>query len=273
MLDFPNAKINLGLNITEKRPDGFHNIETIFYPIGLSDILEIQIKGEQGATSFANTGIEVNVPFKDNIVHNALELVRRTKIIPEVNIHLHKIIPFGSGLGGGSSDAVSTIKLLNNIFSMEMNEEQLTEYAETLGSDCPFFLKNTPQYAFEKGNKMEPVNLSLDGYHIIVVVPDVQISTKFAYQGIIPKKPELSLKKCIEDIPVKEWKHHVKNDFEAHIFEYHSELKDIKDFLYKSGALYASMTGSGAAIYGIFDTPPPAIELPENYFTWEEKLA
>jgi 4-diphosphocytidyl-2-C-methyl-D-erythritol kinase len=272
MLEFPNAKINIGLNITEKRPDGFHNIETIFYPINLTDILEVQIKGEQGATSFTNTGLEVDVPFKDNIVYKTLELIRQIRIIPEVNIHLHKIIPFGSGLGGGSSDAVSMIKMLNRIFSLETNEEQLIEYAGRLGSDCPFFFKNTPQYASEKGDKLEPVNLSLSGYYLFLIIPDIQISTRFAYQGVTPKKSDFSLKKCIEETPVKEWKNHIKNDFEEHIFEHHTGLKKLKDMLYDSGAVFASMSGSGAAIYGIFESPPPELNLPKKYFTWQEKL-
>ncbi len=272
MIDFPNAKINLGLNITEKRSDGFHNIETIFYPISLVDILEIQIKGEQRITSFTNTGIEIDVPFKENIVYKALELLRRTQIIPELNIHLHKIIPFGSGLGGGSSDAVSTIKLLDRIFSLEMKEEQLIGYAEQLGSDCPFFMKNTPQYAFEKGNKLEPVNLSLSGYYLVFVIPDIQISTKFAYQGVTPKKPDFSLKQYVEELPVKEWRQYLRNDFEEYIFKHYSELKKLKEMLYKSGAVFASMSGSGSAIYGIFETAPPAMDLPKNYFFWKEKL-
>jgi len=272
MLEFPNAKINIGLNITEKRLDGFHNIETIFYPISLSDILEIQIKGEHGITSFTNTGITVDVPFKDNIVYKALELLRQTRIIPEVNIHLHKIIPFGSGLGGGSSDAVSAIKLLNKTFSMEMQEDQLIEYADKLGSDCPFFLRNTPQYAHEKGNKLEPVEISLAGYYLVLIIPDIQISTKFAYQGITPKKSDFPLKKCIEETPVKEWKNYLKNDFEDHIFRHYGELKTLKDMLYESGAVFASMSGSGSAIYGIFENAPPAMKFPKQYYFWKEKL-
>jgi 4-diphosphocytidyl-2-C-methyl-D-erythritol kinase len=175
-------------------------------------------------------------------------------------------------LGGGSSDAVSAINLLNKIFSMEMQEDKLIKHTEKLGSDCPFFLKNTPHFAYEKGNKMEPVNLSLTGYYLALIIPDIQVSTKFAYQGVTPGKSDFSLKKCIEETPLREWKNHVKNDFEEHIFKYHTELKDIKEMLYKSGAAFASMSGSGSAIYGIFETPPPALNLPKKYFIWKEKL-
>jgi len=272
MIDFPNAKINIGLNITEKRADGFHNIETVFYPIMLSDILEIQAEGNSEKASLTNTGISLDTPAEKNIVFKAFETFRQYNIIPEVNMHLHKIIPPGSGLGGGSADGAFTLKMLNKLFSLDKQEEQMQDYAEALGSDCPFFLKNTPQYAFEKGSKMEPVNISLKGYTILVVVPNIQISTKFAYQGVKVGKPEVSLKKHIEEIPVNEWKHHICNDFEAYIFEHHKELKGIKDQMYQSGAVFASLSGSGSAIYGIFEDTPPAVNFPDSYFVWEEKL-
>ena len=272
MIDFPNAKINIGLNIKEKRTDGFHNIETIFYPLTLSDILEIQVESDNDSSTLTNTGLTVDTPNENNIVFKAFETIRKFNIIPEVNMHLHKIIPFGAGLCGGSSDAVFTLKILNELFTLEKQEDQLQDYAESLGSDCPFFLKNTPQYAFEKGNKMEPLNISLKGYTIILVVPNIQISTKFAYQGVKTTQPEVSLKKCIEEIPVKEWKYYIQNDFESHLFEHYKELKNIKDQLYQAGAVFASLSGSGSAIFGIFEETPPEVHFPNSYFTWEETL-
>jgi len=272
MIDFPNAKINIGLNIKEKRTDGFHNIETIFYPLTLSDILEIQINSDNDRPTLTNTGLAVDTPNENNIVFKAFEIMRKFNIIPEVNMHLHKIIPFGAGLGGGSSDATFTLKILNKLFFLEKQEDQLQDYAESLGSDCPFFLKNTPQYAYEKGNKTEPVNLSLKGYSILLVIPNIQISTKFAYQGVKVEKTKVSLKKHIEEIPVNEWKYHIQNDFETHLFEHYNELADIKNQLYDAGAVFASLSGSGSAIFGIFEETPPDINFPDSYFVWKEKL-
>ena len=272
MIDFPNAKINIGLNIKGKRNDGFHNIETIFYPLALSDILEIQVESDNDSSTLTNTGLTVDTPEESNIVFKAFETIRRFNIIPEVNMHLHKIIPFGAGLGGGSSDAAFTLKILNMLFSLERQEDQLLDDAESLGSDCPFFLKNTPQYAFEKGNKTEPVNISLKGYTILIVVPNIHISTKFAYQGVKAEQSEISLKKRIEEIPVTDWKYHIQNDFETHIFEHYNELADIKTQLYDAGAVFASLSGSGSAIFGIFEEIPADINFPDSYFVWKEKL-
>ena len=272
MIDFPNAKINIGLNIKEKRSDGFHNIETVFYPLALSDILEIQVESDNDSSTLTNTGLTVDTPEKNNIVFKAFETIRRFNIIPEVNMHLHKIIPSGAGLGGGSSDAAFTLKILNKLFSLERQEEQLQDDAESLGSDCPFFLKNTPQYAFEKGNKTEPVNISLKGYTILLVVPNIHISTKLAYQGVKAIQTEVSLKKRIEEIPVTEWKDHIQNDFETHLFEHYKELKDTKEQMYQAGAVFASLSGSGSAIYGIFEETPPDVNFPNSYFTWKETL-
>lgn len=272
MIDFPNAKINIGLNINEKRTDGFHNIETIFYPLTLSDILEIQIESFYDRSNLVTTGLPVDIPNEKNLVFKALDTFRETNIIPEVNMHLHKIIPFGAGVGGGSSDAASTLKLLNKIFSTEIEEHQMQRYAESLGADCAFFLKNTPQYAFEKGNQLENVNISLKGYTLILVIPNIEISTKFAYQGVKTKTSDISLKKRIEEIPVNEWKYHIYNDFETHIFEHYKELKNIKDQLYQAGAAFASLSGSGSGIFGIFEDMPPAVNFPDTYFVWKERL-
>lgn len=272
MINFPNAKINIGLNITEKRADGFHNIETIFYPISLSDILEVQILAEAGKTEVANTGITIDTPPEKNLTFQAFRTLQQMYFIPEIKLHLHKIIPFGSGLGGGSSDGAFTLTMLNKLFSLELQVDQLKRHAEKLGADCAFFLHNTPQYAFEKGNEMIATNLSLKGYYLLLVVPNIPISTKFAYQGVSPKRSTHSLKQNVEDLPVESWKNHIKNDFEEHIFSHYPELEMIKEQLYDAGALYASLSGSGSSIYGIFKTKPPVIDFPDSCFIWQEKL-
>jgi len=272
MIDFPNAKINIGLNITDKRPDGFHNIETIFYPISLSDILEVQILAEAGKTEVINTGIAIDAPSEKNLTYQAFRALQQMHFIPEIKLHLHKIIPFGSGLGGGSSDAAFTLTLLNKLFSLELQEDQLKRHAEKLGADCAFFLNNTPQYAFEKGDQMIATNFSLKGYYLLLVVPNISISTKFAYQGVSPQKSTASLKQNIEELKVESWKNYIKNDFEEHIFSHYPELKMIKEQLYNAGALYASLSGSGSSIYGIFKSKPPAVDFPASCFVWQEKL-
>jgi len=249
MLAFPNAKINLGLNVIEKRTDGFHNIETVFYPVNLCDVLEIVISDELG---FASSGIVIDgYPF-DNLCIKAYELLKSEYELPPVKIHLHKHIPIGAGLGGGSSDASYSLKVLNRIFGTNISDEKLKEYASYLGSDCAFFIDNMPVYGYEKGDKFEPINVDLSGYKLCIVFPDIHVNTKDAYDGIVTNTPNISVKEIVEDNPIEEWKHVLKNDFEKTVFAKYSEIEQLKKSLYNSGALYASMSGSGSAVYGIF---------------------
>ena len=191
MINFPNAKINIGLHVTEKRKDGFHNIETVFFPIKLTDILEIQeYKRKEPHLSFS--GLKIDAPPEQNLLYKAWSKIKSYYDIPGTRIHLHKIIPFGSGLGGGSSDAAHALQMLNQQFSLSIPKEKMHQFAEELGSDCPFFLENKPCFAYEKGNKIEPVSFNLKGLHLIIVVPEIKVSTKLAYQDVAIQKREVS---------------------------------------------------------------------------------
>ena len=254
MIYFPNCKINIGLNVVEKRCDGFHNIETLLYPIPLEDVLEIRPKSN-GITSIEISGLPIDTKTNnDNLCIRAYNLLKADyPDLPEVNIHLHKLIPMGAGLGGGSSDASFSLKLLNFVFELNLSLEVLDNYARKLGSDCPFFIYNVPAFAFNKGDDFSPTTLSLRGKTIVLVKPNIFISTAEAYSGVEPKKDEFDLLNIVENLPISQWKHFIKNDFEKSIFPKHKEFQIIKDKLYESGALYAQMSGSGSTLFGIFD--------------------
>lgn len=249
MLVFPNAKINLGLNIVEKRPDGFHNIESCFYPVGWSDALEIT---EAEVFSFQSDGIDVPGIAEDNLCVKAYDMLATDFRIPPVTLHLLKGIPIGAGLGGGSSDAAFTIKALNQHFELGISFEKQLEYARRMGSDCAFFISNSPAYCFEKGDRFEPIDIKLAGKWIVLVNPGIHISTPEAYAGVKPKSSGEDLRVALKK-PLPEWRDQVKNDFEATLFVKYPLLQEIKTTLYGLGAAYASMSGSGSTIFGIFD--------------------
>ena len=251
MICFPNAKINLGLRILSKRPDGYHNIETVFYPINLCDALEI-VPATKRKTTFTQTGISIEGKPEDNLVVKAYHLLKEDFDLPEVAIYLRKQIPPGSGLGGGSSDAAFMIKLLNDFAGLKLSVEQMEEYAVRIGADCPFFIQNKPVFAEETGNIFSPVPVSLQTYHFVVAIPPVSVSTKEAYAQVKPRQPEVSLQEIIR-LPVQEWKNHLINDFEPCVFAQYPIIEEFKKRFYAEGALYASMSGSGSAVYGIFD--------------------
>ena len=273
MIIFPNAKINLGLNITEKRPDGYHNLETVFYPINLQDALEVNILTDKSRPYILNvSGTPVNGKPEDNLIVKAYLLLKDTFQLPPIDIHLFKHIPMQAGLGGGSADCAFMIKLLNEKFSLGMNSEQMETYASHLGADCAFFIRNEPVFATGIGNVFEPITLSLSGYHIVLVKPEISVSTRDAFSGIIPAHPELSLKEIIQT-PIETWKNTMKNDFENTVFRKYPELAAIKDKLYNSGAIYASMSGSGSTIYGIFKEAVKNVdELFNGYFCRQRTL-
>jgi len=271
MIFFPNAKINIGLFITSKRADGYHNLESVFYPIGLSDILEIKEKTPNDPW-FANTGIPVDSLPEQNLCYRAFELMREKYHIPPVTFHLHKIIPFGAGLGGGSSDAAFTLKALNRLFQLNLDTPALKKLALQLGSDCPFFIDNHPAFVWEKGNRMESLGLSIQGKHVVVVVPPLIIPTPEAYRHVTPRKRAGSLKNILTHTPVEKWHQKVHNDFEDSVFKEKPELKEIKRMLYMEGALFASMSGSGSAVYGIFNDPPLRQEVFSGYYVWSGQL-
>lgn len=252
MITYPNAKINLGLNIVEKRPDGYHNLETVFYPINLQDALEVtQLESaEDYALTLSGTPIEGDP--EQNLVVKAYRLLKEDfPNLPAIDIHMYKHIPTGAGLGGGSSDAAFMIKLLNEKFKLGLSIEKMEEYAAVLGADCAFFIQNKPVFASGIGNIFEPIQLSLKGYYLVLVKPDIFVSTKDAFALIRPTKPIHSLKE-ISRMPVETWRATMKNDFENSVFQKFPEIAAIKDKLYDMGAVYASMSGSGSSVYGIF---------------------
>ncbi|MCK4662199.1 MAG: 4-(cytidine 5'-diphospho)-2-C-methyl-D-erythritol kinase [Bacteroidales bacterium] len=275
MICFPNAKINIGLNILEKRDDGFHNIETVFYPIGLCDILEfIPIdKKSKHKYYFENTGIYANIiPENDLVIKTYNLLVKEKYHLPAIKIHLHKVIPLGAGLGGGSSNASFMLKYLNEYFRLNISEQKLKSYASKLGSDCSFFIDNIPCFASGRGDILKQIELNLSGYYIVLIKPDFSIETTWAYSQVKPKVPDTSLLELIKS-PVTEWSNLLINNFEKVIVNKHPEIAIIKEKLYKSGAVYASMSGSGSAVYGIFSKKPDLKKLfNEHYFYWESKL-
>lgn len=251
MICFPNAKINLGLNIVSKRSDGYHNLETIFYPVPIKDALEIIVRDYQAEDSFIEAGIKVDSLPESNLVMKALRLMREQYDIPFLEIHLLKKIPFGAGLGGGSADASFMLKLLNSTFELRVSDDDLAKMAVKLGADCPFFIYNKPMFATGIGEIFEPVELSLKGYQFLLVKPNIHVSTKDAFALIKPKHPEVSLRD-ITKYPIEEWKGVMVNDFEKSVFEKHPTISDIKQSFYNQGALYASMSGSGSSVFGIF---------------------
>lgn len=296
MIAFPNAKINIGLNVVAKRTDGYHDIETVFYPVLLQDALEISLmrpldpsqlikrleagllvqpddafvpyrflrrREEIPCCSLEMTGNEFPFKAADNLVVKAYLLLQQDFDLPSIDIKLHKHIPSGAGLGGGSSDCAFMISLLNRRFNLRMRESAMERYAARLGSDCAFFITNTPSLATGRGEILNPIGLSLKGYTVLLVKPDVSVSTAEAYAGVTPHKPETSLADAVKR-PVSEWKDCVFNDFEPSVFEKYPLLADIKQKLYDLGAEYAAMTGSGSTLYGIFREPldNPADQFP-----------
>ena len=275
MITFPNIKINLGLSITEKRPDGYHNLETVYYPVALEDALEIRTNPEaQQKFTLHQHGMEIAGNPENNLVVKAYLLLDKEFHLPPVEIHLYKHIPSGAGLGGGSSDAAFMLKLLNEHYNLQLSDNQLEDYAAILGADCAFFIKNTPTYAEGIGNIFSPIELSLKGYRIMIVKPDVFVSTREAFANIRPHRPEYPVREVIRR-PVAEWKDTLINDFEASVFPQYPVIGEIKEELYHQGAIYASMSGSGSSVFGLFaaGTTLPEIDWGTNAFCFKGTLS
>lgn len=253
MITFPNAKINLGLSITEKRTDGYHNLETVFYPVPLEDALEVHVS-DNNKQKFVlhQSGLQLMGVAKDNLVVKAYLLLDKEFHLPPIDIYLHKQIPSGAGLGGGSADAAFMLKLLNERFALSLSKEQLKVYAATLGADCAFFINNSPSFATGIGNIFSPISLNLQGYQLLIIKPPIFISTQEAFSKIKPHKPQHALKEVIA-CPPTEWKELLVNDFEESVFPLFPAIKEIKEELYERGAVYASMSGSGSSVFGLFD--------------------
>ncbi|MCC6370448.1 MAG: 4-(cytidine 5'-diphospho)-2-C-methyl-D-erythritol kinase [Bacteroidia bacterium] len=256
MLVFPNSKINLGLHVTEKRNDGFHNIETVFYPVDWCDALEILEATGQKAFTLSQSGLVIDGDLENNLLFKAWQLLSNDYKIPPINVHLHKNIPMGAGLGGGSADAAFFMKALNQKFELEISDSDLATLVSVLGSDCAFFINNRPLLALEKGNVFSDIQVDLKSYFIALVYPNLHSNTKDAYAGLVPKKPIHNLKRIIENENLKNWKELLVNDFEESIFKKYPTVKLLKENLYARGALYASMSGSGSAVFGIFENEP-----------------
>ncbi len=254
MIQFSNCKINIGLEILSKRPDGYHNIESVFYPIPFNDIVEM-VPNLENKFVYTQSGILVDVAVEDNLLYKAWKLIDDKYEIGGVNVHLHKQIPMGAGLGGGSANAVVLLQMLNIEFNLKLSVKELEDFASKLGSDCPFFIESNPAFVYNTGTDFEEIDLRLNGYYLLLIKPDVFISTQVAYSGIIPQSPTFNLKE-INQISINEWKEKVFNRFENHIFKLYPELNEIKTTLYEMGAVYASMSGSGSSIYGIFEDKP-----------------
>jgi 4-diphosphocytidyl-2-C-methyl-D-erythritol kinase len=271
MICFPNAKINLGLNVVEKRPDGYHNLETIFLPIGIKDALEIVPSGSSDADyQWANSGRIIDGNPSDNICIKALmKLKQHYPQIPSLNIHLHKNIPFGAGLGGGSADGAFMLTMLNNYFELGVSNAELKEIAASLGADCAFFIDNKPAFATGIGNILSPVEITLKGYHLAVIIPNVHVSTPEAYRGVKPAYPAIRLNDAIQQ-PIETWKETVFNDFETSVFAQYPVIEQVKNHMYAQGAVYASMSGSGSSVFGIFKDKPE-LAYPD-YFQHVEQL-
>jgi 4-diphosphocytidyl-2-C-methyl-D-erythritol kinase len=270
MITFPNAKINLGLNITEKLPDGYHSIESVLYPVPLCDILEIEIAVE-GKFSFNSSGLNIDCDNAGNLCVRAYRLLQDRFGISPVKIWLHKIIPSGAGLGGGSADAAFTLLMLNELFNLNLNTPALKELASLLGMDCPFFVENLPAFAQGRGDVLTPLDLSLSGKTICIARPDIHISTSGAYAGVTPHQGQIS-PATVTAFTAASWKGKLKNQFEETLFVKYPQLQFIVDSFYDSGAVYASLSGSGSAMYGIFNSAPNLHSRFENMFYWEGEL-
>ena len=271
MICFPNAKINLGLLITEKRNDGFHNIETIFYPVAWNEALEI-IENKKSELEFnlILSGLPINGNIADNLLFKAYHLIKAKVSVPYIDVYLHKTLPMGAGLGGGSADAAFFINLTNTQFNLGLSKEIKLEIAKQLGSDCAFFIENTPVLATEKGDVFQTIKIDLSHLWIVIIYPNVHSNTQEAYSLVKPQKNEKSLIDIISQ-PIETWKTELKNDFEESIFSKYPIVKQVKTELYKSGALYACMSGSGSAVFGLFENKPSVNEL-AHFQHWIGKM-
>ncbi len=258
MICFPNAKINLGLHVINKRDDGFHNIETVFYPVPLCDMLEVVTLKTNDEFRFNASGLEVAGATDDNLILKAFNLLKADFNLPATDIHLHKKIPMGAGLGGGSADAAFMLKLLNEKYELHLTNEQLKVYASQLGSDCTFFIDNTPSYLFGKGHELKPYNISLKGWHLVLLYPKVHSNTALAYKNVQRRETLHETSNLFHALqqPVEQWKNTVFNDFETSVFSVFPQLASLKQELYDAGATFALMSGSGSSLFGLFKEKP-----------------
>ncbi len=269
MLIFPNAKINLGLHILNKRTDGYHNIETLMLPVELCDVLEL-IPSEK--TTLSTTGISIDVAPEKNLCMKAYQMLAMEYSLPSMDIFLHKVIPSGAGLGGGSADATCMLKALNEYLNLRLSVQKLIQVSSEIGSDCPFFIYNQPCISTGRGELLEPFQIDLSKYHILIIHPGIHINTSWAYSCSVPNSDRPSISSIISTQSPENWKKLIVNDFEKIVFPKYPVIKEIKEKLYSAGAIYSSMTGSGSAVYGIFYEIPKGISLIFDCFTWQGRF-
>lgn len=273
MLLFPYAKINIGLNIIRKRPDGYHDLETVFYPIPLQDVLEIKVlEGSNAPYRLQQVGQGTPTAPEDNLVVKVYEAMRAEFDLPPLDIYLFKRIPTGAGLGGGSSDAAHMMKAINEEFDLGLTPADMEQRIARFGADCAFFVQQRPAFATGIGEQLSPLPLSLKDKTVVLIKPDVSVSTKEAYQHVRPHQPAFDLRQSVL-APMEKWKETVVNDFEAYVFDAYPEIAAIKSTLYDMGAVYAAMSGSGSSVYGFFDIPPmDAAKVFPDCFVFQQKL-
>lgn len=268
MVSFPPCKINLGLQVIAKRPDGYHDLLTCFYPLPWTDVVEVLPFSRM---EFSITGMTIPGPASENLCLKAYRLLKEDFNIPSVQFHLHKIIPAGAGLGGGSSDAAHVIRMLNQVFSLGLTQARMMQYAALIGSDCAFFIQDQPMIGSSRGEVLAPAVVSLKGYYLVLVNPGIHVSTALAYQGVRPAIPENDLQ-AVLTLPVREWRGRLKNDFETSVFQRHPAIGSVKEQFYDAGAVYASMSGSGSSVYGIFEKEPDSPRLFNGLPCWSGRL-
>ncbi|MFO8086200.1 MAG: 4-(cytidine 5'-diphospho)-2-C-methyl-D-erythritol kinase [Bacteroidales bacterium] len=269
MISFPNAKINLGLYVVAKRTDGYHNIESVLWPVPWNDVLEI-VRSPNGQFEMGVSGISLDVSREENLVFQAWRLMQDHFSLPAVHIHLHKNIPMGAGLGGGSSDAAFTIKMLNQLFALNLSKRKMQSLARKIGSDCIFFIDNIPRFVAGTGELLSETKADPGGYHIGIIKPSAHISTAEAYQNIMARPAPRGWEKRIRDPRL--WKEHIHNQFEEYVMAQYPSLLDVKERMYAYGAIYASLTGSGSAIYGLFNEKPDMAKWFPEFLNWQGRL-
>jgi 4-diphosphocytidyl-2-C-methyl-D-erythritol kinase len=270
MIAFPNCKINLGLSIVAKRPDGYHELETVFYPVALTDIVEVIHSNDPSTPiQFTNTGLNVPGNLDQNLCVKAYEILKKDfPSLPNVKIHLHKHIPMGAGLGGGSSDATAVLKIVNQLFNLNLNNDKLVDYAAQLGSDCAFFVYDKAYHATGRGEILQPFQCDLSNYQIVLIHPGIHVSTTWAFGQLTPSTKQKSIAEIVAQ-PIETWKAHLINDFEPAIIQAHPTIGALKNLLYQKGAIYASMSGSGSSLFGIF---PKGQALSHSLFTAQYRV-
>lgn len=273
MIAYPHAKINLGLNVISKRDDGYHNLETVFYPVQWCDVMEV-LPGPQHSKGIEvhMSGLPVAGKHADNLCVKAYELLRQNYNVRAVKLYLHKQIPMGAGLGGGSSDAAFFVKKMNELFSLGISNDDIRSMVAQLGADCAFFVDGVPVFAEERGDKFTPIDFSLKGYHIVVVYPGIHVATATAFANIRPVVPEYNCKDVVATHPISSWKNLLRNDFEKTVFKVHPEIEAVKNKMYESGAIYASMSGSGSAVYGLFTKKCSVVSLFPGMSNWTNSI-